>query len=100
MSVNLSAQFTKEERHLNGLLGIEKQLIDDPRARRLIVAEVDTKFIKEEIDEGIRTPTVRLVHIEPLSGEAAEDARRLLNEAYKDRTDNGTLPFDEAEDGA
>jgi hypothetical protein len=104
MSVNISAVFTRETRDYNGLAEIEAELLADPDARRLVVAEVDVKFIKQMVDEGVRIPTVRILHVEPLKGNAASTAKSLLDAAYQQRTGRETLPFgdddSDADDGA
>lgn len=81
--VRIAAQFVGEERSMNGLNGIVEELLEDPREEHYIVAKVKVRRITEDIEDGgIRTPTVNLVHIEPLDGKDGETAHRLLQKAY------------------
>lgn len=92
MSVNIKATFKKDTRPLNGLEAIEELLVDKPLDRHVIVAVVETVRITDDVaDGGTKTPTVRLVHIEPMTSEADEKAaRKLLDRAHKAR--GGTPP--------
>lgn len=102
MTVNLSAKFTKAERDLFGLDAITKELLENPLERRYVVAVVEPKFAKEEYAEGTKTPTVKVVHIEPMTEDEDEQtAKDLLDRAYRKRTNRETsgvedaLPFDQ-----
>lgn len=87
MSVNISGTFRKDDRQLNGLESVAEDLIEDPLTRHVVVGIVETKRIVKDIsDGGTETPTVRLVQIEPLDGEAADDAQTLMEKAFQART--------------
>ena len=87
MSVNIQATFKKDDRHLNGLEAIQQNLIDAPLDRHVIVAVVEcVRVTKDVTDGGTETPTVRLVHIEPMMSNVDEKAaRKLLDKAQKAR---------------
>lgn len=84
MSVKVAAQFTGEARSMNGLDAIVDELLDEPREKRYLIAEYTTTRITEEVEDGaIRTPTIRLVHIEPmLDVQDSKTVHRLLQNAY------------------
>jgi hypothetical protein len=85
--VSISAAFKKDSRDLNGLESIVQELIDSPLDRRVIVAMVEViRTTIDHRDGGTRTPTVKLLQIEPLAGDVAEQAQKLLAEAYTART--------------
>lgn len=87
MSVNISGTFKSDDRDLNGLERITKELIEEPLTRHVVVGIVETKRVVRDIaDGGTETPTVRFVQIEPLDGPAAERARTMLAEACEART--------------
>lgn len=96
MSVNISGTFSKSERPRNGLVAIEDQLVDEQLlgAQYLVVATVSPKFFKTSAEDGTRVPTVKVDHIEVLTGDLAETAKAMLAERYKDRTglDDGEQP--------
>jgi len=85
--VNISAKFTKDTDLYNGLDASE--LLADPSAIRTAVVTYRVKFGKTDYENGgAETPTVRIVEFEPLTGEAAVDAKTLQREAFKARTGN------------
>lgn len=93
MTVNISAQFSKDERHFNGLAAIEDTLVEKPLERHVIVAVVETKFYKVNVHDGnTHTPTVRLIQVEALDGDAAAQAKQLLDAAYRARTGEKQAP--------
>lgn len=100
--VKTSASFTKATQPYNGLTAdqLVNELIDQPHGRRYAVVAFEVLRITEEIEEGTKVPTVKFVQIEPLEGEAADVAKRLMEEAYNTRTGRDdapqdTLPFDD-----
>jgi len=100
MAVNVSATFRKDEREFNGLEAIRQELIDKPLVRHLVVAEVETIRLTTDVrDGGVITPTIKLVTVEPLEGEAAEHAKKLLDEAYHHRTGQTAPPPTLFDDG-
>jgi hypothetical protein len=93
MAVNVSATFRKDEREFNGLEAIRQELIDQPLVRHLVVAEVETIRLTTDVrDGGVITPTIKLVTVEPLEGDAAREAKKLLDEAYHLRTGQTAPP--------
>lgn len=102
MTVRISGTFKKDVREYNGLEHIIKQLIDSPLDRHVCVLKVETKKIVRDIaDGGTEEPTVQVVHIEPLEGDDAEAAAKLLDAAYRKRTNRAeappdTIPFGDA----
>jgi len=84
-----------KDHEANGLTAIEKELVASPDGVHVVVALVNRKRLTVEDDASETTPTARIVHIEPLSGEHADAARGLLMAALKERTGAVTLPFDE-----
>lgn len=86
-AVNVQSAFKKDERENNGLESIGKELIENPMTRHVIVAVVETTRIVTDIAAGgTRTPTVRLVQVEPLDGSDAEQGRAMLDAAFRKRT--------------
>ena len=62
MSVNISATFKADDRALNGLEAIEKDLIESPLDRHVVVGVVETVRITKDVADGMtETPTVRLI---------------------------------------
>lgn len=106
MAVKTSAQLTRDKREFNGLDRIADELIAQPRGVRYAVVAYTVKRVSDEVDEGVKIPTVQIVHIEPLDADD-ERAREILAERYQDRTgktlDGDPTLFDvapgEAEDG-
>ena len=94
MAVRMWASLPKDN-EANGLTAIEKHLVDDPDSSHVVVAIINRKRLSIEDDAGETIPTARIVHIEPLSGGAADEARQLLVAALKERTGAATLPFED-----
>lgn len=86
-AVKFKGTIKADSRPYNGLESIAEQLLDKPHEQHIIVAVVETSKITEDIEgETGPTPTVKIVHVEPLDGDAAATARQLLDAAYKART--------------
>jgi hypothetical protein len=93
MAVNVSATFKKDERDQNGLESIRPELIQSPLERHVIVATIEvTQILTDVRDGGVQTPSVRLVNVEPLTGDDALTARKLLDAAYHERTGQTAPP--------
>jgi hypothetical protein len=91
--VNISAQFPKDDRHLNGLERILAELIDDGMTEHVIVARVRRKRLNVDDDAGTATPSVKLVHVEAVKDPGRRDAvLEVLDQEYKDRTGRSDLP--------
>lgn len=87
MTVNIAAQWKKDTRDLNGLTEIEEELIGQPLQRHLAVVELEVVRITRDIaDGGAETPTVNILHIEPVDGEQAEAVRLMLDGLYQARS--------------
>lgn len=106
MAVGIAAQWTKDNRELNGLNDIEEQLIENPHDRHFAVVEIGVKRVVRDVADGdTERPTVQIFQIEPLDGDAAKTAKELMTGAYKARTGKtapppqDALPFDEAAEG-
>lgn len=81
----------------NGLHDLAGQLTRSPEKPILVVAVVDSSQMMVDHDKHTKTPTVRVLHVEPLlDGGARRIAHSLLTEAYMRRTtEQLDLPFDE-----
>ncbi|MBM0275127.1 hypothetical protein [Micromonospora tarensis] len=89
MTVNISSAWTKENRPRNGLVEIEGKLVNDQLldASYWAVVRVEPNFYKVSSEDGSRTPTAKIAHIEVAVDEAdVEAVRSLLQRRYKDRT--------------
>lgn len=90
MAVKIAAQFTKDNRGLNGLNTIADELVaDDANSDevRYLIAKYHVRRVTEERDEGgVLVPTVNLDHIEPIIVKAdATKVAKLLEQAYGQR---------------
>jgi len=102
MAVNISAKFGKNAELYNGLASIADQLIKQPQDQVTAVVTLRTKFVKEDYDNGgAATPTVKVLQIEPMFGDAAATAHHLQQVAFKTRTGNPMEPtlFDQDSGG-
>lgn len=78
----------------NGLEPIRVQLIHQPDDPVFAVVMLKTIEDRRNYETGVRTPTIRVVRIEPLISPAYETrAQDLMNDAYGTRTGNDPLPF-------
>lgn len=79
----------------NGLAAIAGELVTHPARAHVIVAIVDTKTVKTNVDDGTRVATVRVRRIEVIGDpDDREHLRRLLMREYERRTGQPMLPFD------
>lgn len=87
MTVNIAGTWKKDERDLNGLESIAADLIGSPYEDHIVAALVRTKRVVDDYDDGgSKRVVTKVVHIEPLTGDAADTARKYLDEAYRART--------------
>lgn len=93
----IGAQLPKT-RHANGLHSIAGDLIAEPEAVRYAIVRMDTGKVETtfEIDEEgeryeVVIPSARIRGIEPLAGDAARQAARLMDAARAERL--GELPY-------
>ncbi len=93
MAVNISAKFGKDSELYNGLEAIAEQMLAEPHKTWTVIATVRPKFVKEDLEAGGVTPTIKVLQIEPIIGERDEgQAKRLQIAAFKRRTHNTDAP--------
>ena len=80
----------------NGLDALAQDLIDNPATVRLAVVWIDTAKVVIDTDSGDHVPTVRVRRIEPVGdvGAAIPALRKLVGNAFEERTGRKPLPFD------
>jgi hypothetical protein len=103
MAVQVQASFKKDQKHLDGLDHVRKDLIDAPLQPRIIVAVIDVAQITHDVLDGSDTPKIRLRQVEVLDGPDAMKAVDMLNRQYQRRTgreDSQASLFDEWDPGA
>lgn len=89
MTVNLKATFKKDQKEYNGLDDepIRKGLIEEPLARRYVVAMIETSKVVKDIEAGgTLVPTVRVISIEVCDGDNAIVVKEILDTLFKTRT--------------
>jgi len=104
VTVNIAAQWKRDNRELNGLSAIEDDLLGKPHEPRYAVVKIETKRITRDLADGdVEVPTVNIVHIEPVDEADEETVKKLLTDRYSARTGKPepqpTL-FDSAADSA
>ena len=83
MAAALPAADTKR----TGMQDIQKRLIDEPAAPIIAVVMLDSAQTTIDHLKHTKTPTLRILHIEPLLRTGERDiAVRLMTEAYRNRT--------------
>lgn len=95
MTVNLKATFKKDQKEYNGLdeEQTRKGLIEEPLARRYVVAMIETSKVVKDIEAGgTLVPTVRIISIEVLDGDDAIVAKEMLDKKFKVRTGRDVQP--------
>ncbi|WP_449278029.1 hypothetical protein [Leucobacter sp. GX24907] len=85
----------RPDEELDGLQAYEEHFKSAQHDDVLAVVVISGHTLVEDLNDGMRTATVRMKQVEPLSGDAAQSARRLLSDAYVKRTGNQALEFDE-----
>lgn len=79
----------------NGLAAIARDLVESPARPHVVVAIVDAKTVRTNVDDGARLATVRVRRIEAISDPTdREHLRRLLMREFERRTGQAVLPFD------
>lgn len=84
-----------KEEDWNGLITIEKQLVDPLHAGdvRLAVVKFTTGKIVRKVADGDVYPILTISHFEPLTSQAAQDAaQELLTESWHERTGKDEIP--------
>lgn len=87
MSVSIRAKFRKDDSQYDGLVAVEKSLIEEPLTPHVVVGVIETASFTTDVATGVTTPTVRFRQIEVI-GEGAEviQVTNLLQAAYSRRT--------------
>lgn len=71
----------------NGLEQLTKRLVDRPDQPIIAIVVLDSSQTTVDHIKKTRTPTVRIMHIEPMiTAGTQDDARRLLAQCYRART--------------
>ncbi|NUO96777.1 MAG: hypothetical protein HOW59_02480 [Nonomuraea sp.] len=80
----------------NGLVAIDRALVNNPEQPHIIVAEVDCKSVTTDTDTGDTEPTVRILHVEVITDRSGnwDMVRAAMDAAYRRRTGDNPLPFD------
>ncbi len=89
MTVNVKATFKKDQKEYNGLDDepIRKGLIEEPLARRYVVAMIETSKVVKDVEAGgTIIPTVRIISIEVCEGDDAIVVKEILDKLFKTRT--------------
>lgn len=84
---------------VNGLDALAGDLITRPQTLRCAVIWYDTIRVTENIELGVKIPTVQVLRIEPISDAAAMPTElvSLVQEAAQARLGHEPLPFDETD---
>jgi hypothetical protein len=86
VAVNIAAKFRKDDRPKDGLNSIQADIVAHPTETRYAIVELRPAYAREDWEDGdAKTPTVRIVHIEPLTGKDADTAHALLQKAFVER---------------
>lgn len=84
-AVTISGTFSKDERPQNGLEEISADLLKDQFARHVVVGVVQFAGANVPGPGEPTIPRVKFVAIEPLTDDAADQARQILDQARKQR---------------
>lgn len=83
-AVKIKGTFSKDEREGNGLEDISHDIVKQEFGRWVVVGIVEQhKVIKEPGEAPV--PTIRFLAIEPLTGDAEDQGRQMLDQARKQR---------------
>lgn len=78
----------------NGLAAIARELINDPKRYRAIIAIVDCRRVEVDQDTGMELATIRLRRAEVVLHEDLGAAERLIRRALEFRTGASVLPLE------
>jgi hypothetical protein len=92
VTVQIKASFKKDNRHLDGLDAVRKDLVADQVTPRVVIAVLEVTDVNHNVLEGTDTPKLRVRSIEVMTGRRAITASGLLEEAYAERTGGNTPP--------
>ena len=90
----------RPDEELDGLQALEDHFKSAQHDDVVAVVVISGHTLVEDLNDGMRTATVRMKQVEPLTGAEAQAARKLLTDAYVKRTGNEPLPLEDAEEGA
>lgn len=79
-STKMKATLPKD-RDFNGMHAVRERLLKDPMAEHVAIVVLDCVRITDDIDDLVRTPTVRIKRIEPITD--PDRAAALLAEAVE-----------------
>ena len=93
-AVRISGTFKKDERPLNGLEAIAKQLLDHDLAMEeyTVVARVRAHAARWTADDGEEIPTARFTRVEVVDGDDAATVELMLAQRYRARTGRDEQP--------
>lgn len=86
MSVSIRAKFRKDDSQYDGLVAVEKSLIEEPLTPHVVVGVIETASFTTDVATGVTTPTVRFRQIEVVTEADAIDVTNKLQAAYSKRT--------------
>jgi len=81
--------------NVNGLKEHAKDLLENPRQLRLVIAVVDVEQATQKFDKGITVPRLRVRHIELVGEKNVASVQKLLAKELAARTGADQLPFPE-----
>lgn len=96
MTVRIAAQFTKDERDRNGLIPAAGHIVANSHDwSGFALVRLDCVRVTEEVQEGLRIPTVGIKHIELIPDDQVDDYAKTLATMYEARTGRTPLPLDD-----
>ncbi len=87
----------RPDEELDGLQSLEDHFKSAQHDDVVVVAVVSGHTLVEDLNDGMRTATIRIKQIEPVTGADEKTVRTLLKERYAKRTGNEPLPIEEIE---
>jgi len=100
MAVTIQATFTKDTKEYDGLGACSAELVADPLTPRVVVGTVQVTNIDVDVlNGGMKTPKVRVVSMEMLTGDDAVHALKMRDAAYHERTGQVAPPATLFDDG-
>lgn len=90
-TIKLGGKLPKAEDR-NGLHQLYQQFVRDPSRSHVVVAVVDTAKVINDIENYDTIPQLRILAIEPISGDDAGTLRAILQRHHAERTGNLELP--------
>lgn len=78
----------------NGIADLDAQLVSEPERSHVIIAVVSVAKITEDVDSGVREPTLRIRRVERILPQDAFSAERLMRRAIDKRMGADHLPIE------